>query len=243
VRFHLVDGRLLAVEGGSWPFMGGTLTLRPLDFNIGATEARHFVLEIEGLQAPLFIQRMELANLSATGVFDGTMPLVFDENGGRIEGGLLISRPPGGNLSYVGDLTYKDLSTMANFAFDALKSLDYTQMRIAMDGDLTGEIVTRVRFDGVKQGTGAKRNFLTQRFANLPIRFNINIKAPFYKLITTVKAMYDPAYIRDPRELGLIDARGRVIKRESDGEIEPVQPEDLVPDEAPIQPPDREKRP
>ena len=243
VRFRLVGGQVLAVEGGSWPFMGGTLTLRPLDFNIGATEARHFVLEIDGLQAPLFIQRMELANLSATGVFDGTMPLVFDENGGRIEGGLLIARAPGGNLSYVGDLTYKDLSTMANFAFDALKSLDYTQMRIAMDGDLTGEIVTRVRFDGVKQGTGAKRNFLTQRFANLPIRFNINIKAPFYKLISTVKAMYDPAYIRDPRELGLIDAKGNVIKRESAGEIAPVQPEDLVPDEAPIQPPDSEKRP
>jgi hypothetical protein len=243
VRFRLVNGQVLAVEGGTWPFMGGTLTLRPLDFNIGATEARRFVLEIEGLEAALFIQRMELANISATGVFDGTMPLVFDENGGRIEGGLLLSRPPGGNLSYIGDLTYEDLSTMANFAFDALKSIDYTQMRIAMDGDLTGEIVTRVRFDGVKQGTGAKRNFITQRFANLPIRFNINIKAPFYKLITTVKTMYDPAYIRDPRELGLLDARGNVIKRESAGEMEPVQPEDLVPDEAPIQPAESEQRP
>ncbi|HTM96686.1 MAG TPA: YdbH domain-containing protein, partial [Croceibacterium sp.] len=189
VRFRLVEGRLLAIEGGSWPFMGGTLTLRPLDFNIGATEVRRYVLEVEGLQAALFVQRMELGNISATGVFDGTLPLVFDQNGGRIEGGLLISRPPGGNLSYVGDLTYKDLTTMANFAFDALKSLDYTQMRIAMDGDLTGEIVTRAQFDGVKQGTGAKRNFLTQRFANLPIRFNINLKAPFYKLITTVKTM------------------------------------------------------
>jgi hypothetical protein len=243
VRFRLVNGALLAVEGGSWPFMGGTLTLRPLDFNIGATEARRFVLEIEGLQAALFLQKMELANISASGVFDGTMPLVFDENGGRIEGGLLLSREPGGNLSYVGDLTYKDLSAMANFAFDALKSMDYTQMRIAMDGDLTGEIVTRVRFDGVKQGEGAKRNFITERLANLPIRFNINIRAPFYKLISTFKAMYDPAYIRDPRELGLLDAQGNVIKRESDGEIAPIKPEDLVPDEAPIQPLDSEARP
>lgn len=243
MRFRIVEGRVLAVEGGSWPFMGGTLTLRPLDFNIGVEEARRYVLEVEGVQAALFIQRMELGNISATGLFDGTLPLVFDQNGGRIDGGLLISRPPGGNLSYVGDLTYEDLSAMANFAFDALKSLDYTQMRIAMDGDLTGEIVTRVRFDGVKQGEGTKQNFITRRFANLPIRFNINIKAPFYRLITTVKAMYDPAYIRDPRELGLIDARGQVIKRESDGEIAPVQPEDLTPDEAPIQPSDSEKRP
>ena len=168
---------------------------------------------------------------------------MFDQEGGRIEGGLLLSRPPGGNLSYVGDLTYEDLSTMANFAFDALRSIDYSQMRIAMDGDLTGEIVTRVRFDGVKQGAGAKRNFITERFANLPIRFNINIKAPFYKLITTVKTMYDPAYIRDPRDLGLLDARGNVIKRESSGEPAPVEPEDLVPDEGTIQPPESENRP
>jgi hypothetical protein len=243
VGFRLVEGRLLAIEGGSWPFMGGRLTLRPLDFNIGVAEVRRYVLEVEGLQAALFIQRMELGNLSATGVFDGTMPLVFDQNGGHIQGGLLISRAPGGNLSYVGELTYEDLSPMANFAFDALKSLDYTQMRVAMDGDLTGEIVTRVRFDGVKQGAGTKQNFLTRGFANLPIRFNINIKAPFYKLITTVKAMYDPAYIRDPRELGLLDAQGRIIRRESDGEIEPVQPADLIPDDAPIQPSDSEKRP
>ena len=83
------------------------------------------MLVIEGLNAARFVERMDLANISATGTFDGAMPLVFDENGGRIEGGSLMSRPPGGNVSYVGALTYKDLSTMANFAFDALNSIDY----------------------------------------------------------------------------------------------------------------------
>ena len=66
---------------------------------------------------------MELANLSATGTFDGQMPLEFDANGGRITGGALVSRPPGGNISYVGELTYKDLSAMGNFAFQTLRSL------------------------------------------------------------------------------------------------------------------------
>ncbi|MBC2668035.1 YdbH domain-containing protein [Novosphingobium piscinae] len=211
LRFQLRPGGLAAIEGAAWPFLGGRLQLRPAEMRFGVEETRRFVLDIEALDAGHFIERMELANLSASGAFDGTLPLVFDQNGGRIEGGMLQSRPPGGNLSYVGALTYRDLSPIANFAFDALRSLDYRTMRIAMDGALEGEIVTRVRFDGVKQGAGAKRNFVTRRFARLPLQFNVNLRAPFYSLISSVKAMYDPAYIKDPRTLGLVDAQGRPV--------------------------------
>ncbi|MBC2666212.1 YdbH domain-containing protein [Novosphingobium flavum] len=216
ILFQMKKGNVLAVEGGEWPFLGGMLHLRPVDLNIGVAETRRYVLDIEALDAAKFVAQMELANISATGAFDGSLPLVFDENGGRIEGGLLASRPPGGNLSYVGALTYKDLSPIANFAFDALKSLDYKQMRIAMDGALEGNIVTRVRFDGVKQGAGAKRNIVTRRFANLPLQFNVNIRAPFYQLITSFKAMYDPAYVKDPRTLGLLGPNGKPIVRPAD---------------------------
>lgn len=225
MTFQLQPGSRLAVEGGSWPFLGGTLRLRPVDLNLGVAETRRYVLDIDGLDAAKFVTQMELANISATGTFDGRMPLVFDENGGRIEGGVLTSRPPGGNVSYVGALTWKDLSPIANFAFDALKSLDYRQMRIAMDGALEGNIVTRVRFDGVKQGEGAKRNFLTRRFANLPLQFNVNVRAPFYQLITSFKAMYDPAYVKDPRTLGLIDSAGRPVRQQgASGPAKPIQP-------------------
>ncbi len=106
---------------------------------------------------------------------------------------------------------------MANFAFDALKSLDYSTMTIAMRGDLEGDIVTNVKFDGVKQGAGTKRNFITRQVAKLPIQFNVNIRAPFYQLITSFKAMYDPAFVKDPRTLGLVDAQGRPLYRSANG--------------------------
>jgi hypothetical protein len=213
VTFALQPNAVLAVKGGSWPFLDGRLTLRPVTMNIGVAETRRYVLVIEGLNAARFVERMELANLSASGTFDGALPLVFDENGGRIEGGLLTARPPGGNVAYVGALTYEDLSAMANFAFDALKSLDYREMSIGMDGPLEGEIVTRVRFRGVSQGAGTKRNFLTDRIASLPIQFNVNLRAPFLQLISSFKSFYDPAYVRDPRDLGLMDDKGQPISR------------------------------
>ncbi|MBX7481008.1 YdbH domain-containing protein [Qipengyuania sp. 6D47A] len=239
VEFELRNGEVLAVSGGSWPFMGGQLILRDVDLNIGISEERRYIFEIVGLDAASFIAQMELENISATGLFDGTVPIVFDAQGnGRIDTGVLISRPPGGNVSYVGDLTYEDLSPIANFAFDALKSLDYTQMRVIMEGPLTGEIVTRVRFDGVSQGEGAESNFLTRRLAALPLQFRINIKAQFYQLMTSLKSLYDPAAVRDPRELGLLSDDGtRFLRRSITGEeAEPdIDPEDVIPDEPTIQ--------
>ncbi|WP_291171849.1 YdbH domain-containing protein [Erythrobacter sp.] len=239
VAFELRNGELLAVSGGSWPFMGGQLILRDVDLNLGISEERRYIFEIVGLDAGTFVTEMELENLSATGRFDGTVPIVFDENGnGKIDTGVLISRPPGGNISYVGELSYEDLSPIANFAFDALKSLDYSEMRVIMEGPLTGEIVTRVRFDGVKQGDGAKSNFVTRRLAALPLQFRINIKAQFYQLLTSLKSLYDPASVRDPRELGLLSDDGtRLLRRSITGEeAEPdIDPEDILPDESTIQ--------
>lgn len=219
--------------------MGGRLILKAVDLNFGVQEARRYVFEIVGLDAAAFVARFQLPNISATGRFDGTVPIVFDENGnGRIEGGLLTSRPPGGNVSYVGDLTYKDLSPIANFAFDALRSLDYERMTIAMNGSLTGEIVTNVNIGQVRQGAGARRNFITRALANLPIEFHINIRAPFYQLITSFKSLRDPAAVRDPRDLGLLSDDGtRFLKPEVRGEDVPekVEPEDIIPGKQPVQ--------
>lgn len=244
IGIELRGGEVLALTRGTWPFMGGTLTMRPVQIRIGAAEARRYVLEVEGLDAARFVERMDLPNISARGTFDGTVPLVFDENGnGRVENGLLLSRPPGGNVSYIGELTYEDLGAVANMAFAALRSLDYTQMRVAMDGDLSGEIVTRVRLDGVSQGAGAKQNIATRAIAGLPIRVDVNIRAQFYSLLGSIRAIYDPEAIRDPRDLGLIDAAGNVIRRESDGDLPPVTPDTLTPDEAVIQRRESEEKP
>ncbi len=215
IVYALQPNYVLSVEGGTWPFVGGTLKLQPTRMIIGSDAIQNYTMEVTGADAALFVQRLELANLNATGTFDGTLPLVIDKNGGRIEGGMLRSRPPGGNVSYVGELTYKDLSAMANFAFDTLRSLDYRQMTVGMDGALQGEIVTRVSFSGVTQGEGAMKNFLTRRIGKLPIQFNVNLRAPFFQLITSFKSLYDPAYVRDPRTLGLIDATGKTLPRAS----------------------------
>jgi Dicarboxylate transport len=227
LSFQLKPDRLLEVNGAEWPFIDGQMKLLPTRMVLGNAETRRFTLKVEGANAAKFVQKLELSNISASGTFDGTLPLIFDENGGRIENGILVSRPPGGNLSYVGELTYKDLSAMGNFAFQTLRSLDFQRMEVGLNGDIDGDIVTTMRIEGVQQGKEAKRNFITRQFAGLPIRFNINIRAPFYQLVTSFKSLYDPEYIRDPRSLGLVDKDGKPLPKP--GETPPAQPAALPP--------------
>ena len=258
IAFQLRNGEVIAVEGGTWPFLGGTLRLEPLNINLGVAESRTYVIVIEGLEAAKFIERMELNNISATGIFDGRIPIVFDENGnGTLENGILTSRPPGGNISYVGELTYEDLSFFANYAFQALRDLRYDEAEIVMNGPLTGELVTQVRFEGIGQGETAKKNFITRRLANLPIELRINIRARFYQLISSLRALYDPTAVRDPRSLGLVGADGQVLRktvdqqtvesqdeqREQDEERRAREALGLPPDETDIQPRESENKP
>jgi hypothetical protein len=208
--------------------------MRPLVMDFSQPEERRYIFEIVGLDAATFVAEMELANLSATGVFDGTVPIVFDTNGnGRIEGGLLIARPGGGNVAYVGELTYENLGAMGNYAFSALRSLDYRQMRVGLGGDLAGEIITSFDFDGVRQGAGASRNFVTRRLAKLPIQFRINVRSEtFSQLALIVRGYSDPRVWVDERRVRVED--GKLILR--DRPPVPVPAPVPAPSPAPPQP-------
>ncbi len=235
LTFALLPGHVLAVKGAEWPFLDGRLRLLPTRMTLGATEVRRYEMRVDGVDAAKFLVRMNMSNLGATGLFDGGLPLVFDQNGGKVVGGMLTSRPPGGSVSYVGALSYKDLSPMANYAFETLKSLNYRQLSIGLDGSLSGDIFTRVSMHGVTQGPGARRNFLTRQIGRLPLQFNVNIHAPFYMLLTNFKSLYDSSYLPDPRTLGLLGADGKPVAHPA-----PVQPR---PPATGVQPPVSEIKP
>jgi hypothetical protein len=232
VQFELKNGTLLSLEDARFPFMGGTLQMRPLVMDFSQPEERRYVFEIIAVDAATFVSEMELTNLSATGTFDGTVPIVFDANGnGRIEGGLLLSRAGGGNVAYIGELTYEDLGAMGNYAFSALRSLDYRQMRIGLAGDLAGEIITSFDFDGVRQGAGTSQNFITRRLAKLPIQFKINVRSQnFSQLAIIARGYSDPTAWGDPFDMGLLRIEnGKLIMRQTETAPPPPDPATPLP--------------
>ncbi|MBV7260157.1 intermembrane phospholipid transport protein YdbH family protein [Erythrobacter crassostreae] len=210
VVYSMTGGELISVKDARWPFMGGELSLNPVDIRYGVQGEQLYVFDIIGLDAATFIAQMELTNLGASGTFDGSVPILFDDQGnGTIGTGLLVSRPPGGNVSYIGELTYEDMGAITNFAFQSLRSLDYKQMSIGLDGSLAGEIVTSFKIDGVQQGKDASRNLVTRQLASLPIRFNINVRSQnFYQLATMVRSFFAPELLGNPVDRGLLSVEG-----------------------------------
>ncbi|WCP15245.1 hypothetical protein sphantq_03706 [Sphingobium sp. AntQ-1] len=218
VRYRLEAGQKVRIEGGGWPFSGGELSLLPTTMDFSADVDRYLTFRVVGLDAGAFIQAMELDNISATGTFDGIMPLIFNAQGGRVAGGVLVARQQGmpplimpegvlptipcdptrqsGVLSYVGPVSNEQLGVMGKMAFDALKDLQYKCLTILMDGALDGEMVTNVVFNGVNRGKlGDAPSGISRSFIGLPFIFNVRVSAPFRGLLGTAQSFIDPSQL------------------------------------------------
>lgn len=192
IVYRILPGFRLAIESGRWPFSGGELILEPtvLDFSESAT--RSLTLRVVGLDAAKFIEELQFKNLAATGLFDGKLPLLFDRNGGRIEKGRLVARRGGGMLAYVGEVSKADIGAAGKMAFDALKRMRYNDLTIDLNGALDGEIVSRIRLNGVNEApVDAGPSGLPIKATGLPFRFNIQIRAPFRGLLNAVSSFTD----------------------------------------------------
>jgi hypothetical protein len=194
VHYQLLPQQRVQVEDAHWPFAGGTLDLAPTLLSFEQSAQRRLTFKVEALDAATFVQQLDFPNISASGTFDGTLPMIFDQAGGRIEGGFLKARPGGGDLAYVGELSSAQLGTMGKLAFDALKKIRYQSLAITLDGRLDGEIISGVTFDGVRQATG-DTSMVARMIANLPFRFNIKIRAPFRGLMGSARAFVDPSVL------------------------------------------------
>ncbi len=193
VKYRLATGQKIIVEDGRWPFAGGELILDPATLDMAEQSERHLTFRIAGLDAAKFIEQLQLQDIAATGLFDGTIPIVFDSSGGRVEGGRIVARPGGGTLAYIGEVSRADMNIYAKLAFDALRSMKYRDLQIGLQGPLDGEMINTVNFTGINQGSIAtKRSYIARQFNNLPFKFNITFRAPFRSLLSTAQNIQNP---------------------------------------------------
>ncbi|WP_156679569.1 intermembrane phospholipid transport protein YdbH family protein [Sphingomonas profundi] len=193
IGYQLLPGQKVAVGGGKWPFSGGALILEPTVLDFGQPVERRMTFRVEGLQAGAFLQQFDFKNIAVTGTFDGSLPMIFDQSGGRIVGGRLVVRRGGGTLAYVGELTNKDLGMFGKLAFDALKSIRYDNLAIELDGALDSEIVSRIVFTGTNENPVEKKpKGLLRNLTGLPFKFNIVVRAPFRGLTSSAEAFVNP---------------------------------------------------
>ena len=216
ISYQLLPHQLVRVERGEWPFMGGRLILRETVLNFGRPSAKRLTFEVVGLDAHAFVQSLGFKELDATGTFDGVLPMIFDENGGRIVGGRLDSRPGGGSLSYNSVVNKANVGMMGGIVFDALRDLRFRSMIIRLDGDLAGEFAARLSTDGVALGQTTTQQIIRGLLKNIPLKLNVTITGPFRALIATAKSFNDPRRIIDdvlPRPLGDVPGITTEVRR------------------------------
>lgn len=192
IHYQLLPDQIVGIEDGHWPFAGGELLLDPTRLDFGKPSDRHLSFRIRGMDAAQFVQQFEFKNIAVTGIFDGVLPMIFDAQGGRIQGGRLVVRKSGGRLAYVGEISNEQLGRFGNMAFDALKSIRYSNLAIELNGSLDGEIVSKVIFSGTNEAPVAARKGLLSGLTGLPFKFNITITAPFRSLVNSAQSINDP---------------------------------------------------
>ena len=197
VRYQLLPGQLVKIERGEWPFMGGRLILQETILNFGRPTPKRLTFEVVGLDAMVFVDSMGFKEIGASGIFDGVLPMIFDDEGGRIVGGRLDSREGGGTLAYNGVVNRANLGTFGGLAFDALRDLKFKSMIIRLDGYLDGEFATRLTVEGVGLGNTSTQR-LIRSINKIPFKFNVTIKGPFRALIATAKSFRDPTTTIEP---------------------------------------------
>ncbi|HVU31582.1 MAG TPA: YdbH domain-containing protein, partial [Sphingomicrobium sp.] len=149
IRYQLLPNNLVRVEHGEWPFMGGRLILHETVLNFGSPSPKRLTFELQNFDAKQFVDSLGFSGIELTGTFDGVLPMIFDESGGRIVGGRLDSRSPGGELKYIGT---KPTGLAPGIAFDLFSDIRYKTMIVRLNGDLAGEFATNLTIDGVSLG-------------------------------------------------------------------------------------------
>ena len=197
ITYQLLPNNLVKVERGEWPFMGGKLILHETVLNFGSPSAKRLTFELQGFDAKQFIDSLGFQGLEITGTFDGVLPMIFDESGGRIVGGRLDSRPPGGEFHYTGT---KPGGLAAGIAYDLFTDIRYKSMIVRLNGDLAGEFATTLTIEGPALGPthGFVAGLVHKVFSQIPLRLNVNINGPFRALIQMAKGFKDPTEVIAP---------------------------------------------
>jgi translocation and assembly module TamB len=205
ITYQLLPHNLIKIERGEWPFMGGQLILDETVLNFGTPAPKRLTFELRGFDAKQFVDSLGFSGIELTGTFDGVLPMIFDESGGRIVGGRLDSRPPGGELKYSGT---KPAALAPGIVFDLLSDIRYKSMIVRLNGDLAGEFASNLTIEGPSLGQthGFVAGLVRKVFSQIPLRLNVNINGPFRALIQMAKGFKDPTQAIAPVMPFLIDS-------------------------------------
>jgi hypothetical protein len=182
VRFGVDPGGVIDVQSLDWRFQGGTLRSQGR-FDPGA-DANGLVVAVEGVDLGRLVADLGRDDLAVTGRISGELPLRIEGDRIFALGGRLKAGEEGGVIRYqAGGLTDPAPGTEeppgsgavsgVQLVVDALKNFQYRTLEVEVGGELTGEMLLRVKLEGSNPAV----------YDGYPIQLNLNLEGPLADVV------------------------------------------------------------
>ncbi len=166
----------LFIDGATFDFDESRLSIAPISFRQNKPLAP-LRIELSGMDLQRLAERLGSKDFRMSGLLDGTLQILFDENNVVIQEGTLKNRAPG-FIKYAPEKYPKFLAgtdTRMQTVRDALKQFEYDTLSLNVEGPISGEMHALMEAKGKNPAI----------FGQRPIHLNLELEGAIPALLTT----------------------------------------------------------
>ena len=183
IRFQLIGTSAIRLESAEWPFGGGFIRIKPVDFAFTEGTENRIVAQAVNWDLAKLVEQFKLPDVKLVGIVAGDFPVVFRTGSATIDNATLEATKEGGVIQYSG--SPGDAAAQADdnskMVFDALKDFRYQVLKVGLNGDLAGRMVMNLSVLG--------RN--PDVLGGQPFQLNIGIDSELVRLLTSTTSQPD----------------------------------------------------
>ena len=147
VEFQFDGLKTVQLHGSSWPFADGFLKAEPMLWDSEA-ESNDVVVKAEDISLQSLLEFFGIPKIEASGRLNGSFPISLGRSGAIIDDAELTAGE--GHFGYVGDPpeNFEDLDGNLKLMFEALRDFHFSELKLKLDGNLSGDMVTTMYMKG-----------------------------------------------------------------------------------------------
>ncbi len=183
IKFQLIGFSAIRLQGAEWPFGGGFIRIKPVDFAFTEGTDNRIVAQAVNWDLAKLVEQFKLPDVKLVGIVGGDFPVVFRTGSATIDHATLEATKEGGVIQYSGSPGDAAAQADANskMVFDALKDFRYQVLKVGLNGDLAGRMVMSLSV------LGANPKVL----GGQPFQLNIDIDSELVRLLTSTTSQPD----------------------------------------------------
>lgn len=183
INFQLIGFSAIRLQGAEWPFGGGFIRIKPVDFAFTEGTENRIVAQAVNWDLAKLVEQFKLPDVKLVGIVGGDFPVVFRTGSAIIDNATLEATKEGGVIQYSG--SPGDAAAQADenskMVFDALKDFRYQVLKVGLNGDLAGRMVMSLSVLGSNPKV----------LGGQPFQLNIDIDSELVRLLTSTTGQPD----------------------------------------------------